>query len=157
MKTVIIGVGNPILSDDGVGIAVVRSLASDFEEGRDTELRECFSGGLRLMEAMVGFDRALVIDALLSPELPPGTITEVPLSSLVSTKNSSCSHDATLLQALEMGRSLGLALPKEIRLLGIVAQDATTFSETLSPSVAAALGQARERVLRLLAEKGEIR
>jgi len=111
------------------------------------DVLEICVGGLRLMEAMVGYERAVLIDALLAPELAPGTIREFPADDLACTKNACCSHDTSFGKALEMGRTLGLALPGEIRVIGIVAGDVETFGETLTGAVAAAVPTATAAVL----------
>ena len=68
MKTLIVGLGNPILTDDGVGVkvayAVEEALSPNIPE--NLTVTEASVGGLRLMELMVGYDRVILIDAIMS-------------------------------------------------------------------------------------------
>jgi hydrogenase maturation protease len=153
VKTVVIGLGNPIVSDDAVGIRVAREVQAGMEDRLDVEFREMYSGGLRLMEIMQGFDRAIVIDAMNLPQLPPGTIREFFPGTPLQGKNLFCTHDTSLEIALETGRALGLALPQELIILGIQAQDLENFSEVLTDRVEQAVPEAVARVKKYLGLK----
>ncbi len=72
VKTLVIGVGNPIMGDDRVGIEVARRLRGELEERSDIEVREIAAGGLPLVEEFVGYDKVIVIDALVGAE--PGEV-----------------------------------------------------------------------------------
>ncbi len=156
MKTLVIGLGNPILTDDGVGVkvayAVRDALASDGQD--DVTVTEASVGGLRLMEMMVGYDRVILIDAIQTPGGRPGAIHRLTLddvASAVPTQHSASTHDMNLPTALEMGRRLGLALPETIEIFAIEAKDVVTFGDTCTPTVAAAIPIVTEMVLQTLA------
>lgn len=139
MKSIIIGMGNPLLMDDGVGIQVVREVGAALGERDDVELCELGTGGIRLMEAMAGFDRAWVVDAMVTGRVAPGTIRPFALSEFVTTKNTFSTHDTDLATALEMGRMAGIKLPEEVRIWGVEAQETDLFGEVLTEPVAAAV------------------
>ncbi len=148
-KTLVLGLGNPILGDDGVGLRVAAALRRlSLPEGVVVE--EDYWGGLRLMERMIGFQRAVIIDAIQSGA-PPGTIHLLQPGAL-PTQRSASAHDVNLLTALEVGRAAGATLPEneDIHLVAIEAADVLSFSEDLSPAVEAALPQAVQTVLNLL-------
>jgi hydrogenase maturation protease len=151
MATVIIGVGNPVLTDDGVGLRIARELEMRLS-GRDgvTVLARC-AGGLRLMEAMAGYGRAVVIDAIESGAAP-GSIHELDLEELPRTRNLHSSHDGSLVAALELGRTAGLRIPDEIRVWAVQAGDLETFGESLTEAVERAVPRVVEAVLRSLPE-----
>ena len=139
MKTIIIGLGNPIVSDDSVGIKVSRELR-DRLNGRDgIDIAEAYAGGIRLMDVMVGYEKAIIVDAIVTGNSMPGTIHSLSISDLVSTRNIVSTHDTNLSTALEMGKMLGLPLPSEIDIWGIEAMDVETFSEELTEDVAKAV------------------
>lgn len=152
MKTIIIGLGNPILSDDSVGIKVAREIKERVKDGID--IIEAYAGGIRLMDELVGYDRAIIIDAAVTGKNGPGTIYSMPLSDLVSTRNIVCAHDMNLATAVEMGRMLGLQLPSEVSIWGIEASDVETFGEELTEDVAKAVPLAVERVIEELTNEG---
>lgn len=135
MRAIVIGVGNPLLGDDGVGIRVARELSGKLANHATVTVTELYTGGLRLMEAMVGFDRALVVDAMVTGACPPGTIRSFAPEELGATRNLRCAHDTSLPAALAMGRMLGLSLPEEIRVWGVEATCCEEFGEELTPPV----------------------
>lgn len=134
---VVIGLGSPYLTDDGVGPRVVRELARQGLAG--ARLVEAHAGGLLLVEELAGASRAVIVDALLDGRHRPGEVVVAGIDG--ATHNAACSHDCDLPQALSLGRAMGLALPDDeaVLLVGIVAGDVITFSETLSPAVEAAV------------------
>lgn len=147
MKSVIIGMGNPLLTDDGVGARVVRRLGENLRERDDVECLELCTGGIRLMEAMVGYDRAYVVDAMVTGRHAPGTIHPFSPEEFVTTKNTISTHDTDLMTALDMGRLLGMKLPDTVRIWGVEAREVEAFGEELSGAVAAAVPLVVEHIL----------
>ncbi len=135
MATAVIGLGNPILSDDGVGIRTLRLLKDLIPPSEDVVLKEAHVGGLSLMEELVGFDRAVIIDAMVTGTCRPGTIRALELTEFAGTRNLVSSHDTNLWMALRIGREVGLRLPGDVRVIGIEAAEAETFGEGLSEAV----------------------
>lgn len=150
MKTLVLGLGNPLLRDDAVGLLVAEQLRPLLADQTDIEVGVDYWGGLRLMERMVGFDRAIVIDAIRSGA-EPGRMQILSPGEL-PTQRSASAHDVNLLTALKLGRQAGAVLPADerITLLAIEAVDTTNFGEELTPEVAAAIPQAIETVLKML-------
>ena len=147
MKILVLGLGNPLVSDDSVGLRVAEKLKPLLAGRPDVEVSEDYWGGLRLMERMIGFDRAIVIDAM-QIGAPPGTVRAL-AADAISTQRSASAHDVNLPTALEFGRKAGASLPRNehILLVGIEAQDILTFSERLTPAVEAAIPTAVEIVI----------
>jgi hydrogenase maturation protease len=155
----VVGLGNPILGDDGVGWSVVGGVRdqlqsspvySEFNHLIETDFQAL--GGLSLMERLVGYQWAIVVDAITTKQAPPGTISTFSLAELprvVSTHLKSV-HDASFQDAMLVGRSLGAPLPEEVVIVGIEADAVYDFSEELSAPVAAAVPKAEQVVLDLL-------
>ncbi len=150
MKTLILGLGNPLVTDDSVGLRVASELKSLLESRGDVDVDEDYWGGLRLMERMAGYGRAVVIDAIQTGTAP-GTIHELTVDSL-PTQRSASAHDVNLPTALALGRQAGVELPADeaILLVGIEAEDILTFGEQCTPAVEAAIPAAVRRVLEAL-------
>jgi len=163
LKTLILGLGNPILGDDGVGWRIIEELRrhelADANDSRTPRLEEqavefdCAAlSGLSLMERIIGYKRVLLVDAVFIQNLPVG---EVVFSNLaenpcqVSGRLASA-HDTTLDTALAVGQQLGAQLPDEICIVGVSTKACFDFSETLSPSVAAAVPAAAQLALQWL-------
>jgi hydrogenase maturation protease len=149
--TVVVGVGNPLVTDDAVGVRVAREVRAALGDSRpDVEVTELFVGGMALMETIVGYDRAIVVDAMVTGDAP-GTIHHLPVEALAETRNSTCLHDTSFSTALDLARALDLPLPACIELWGVEAVDLCTFSESLTPAVAAAVPRLASSITAALA------
>lgn len=159
MKTLVIGLGNPILGDDGVGWKVAeevkRQLPSDGEgQGIRADV-ECLSlGGISLMEHLIGYQRAILVDAFALDE-PLGSILILKLEDLpnYSAFHTTSAHDTSLQNAIELGKSMGADLPDDVTVVGIATKRVHDFGEELSPPVAEAMPLAVKFVLDLLGQK----
>lgn len=151
-RTIVVGLGNPLLTDDSVGLRVVDRLKPVLAGRPGLELAEDYCGGLRLMERLIGYERAIIIDAQRS-NAPPGTV-RVLAADGPPTRYGDSVHDADLWTALEFGRRAGAALPApgDIRIVAIEAADVDTFGEQCTPEVAAGIPRAVEAVRSLLTE-----
>ena len=110
MKILVLGLGNPLVSDDSVGLRVAAELKSRLADRPEIDVGEDYWGGLRLMERLVGYERAVVIDAIRTGA-PPGTIHFLRPDAL-PTQRSASAHDVNLPTALALGRHAGLRLPE---------------------------------------------
>jgi hydrogenase maturation protease len=157
--------GNPILTDDGVGIHVARAVASRLslhpDRAEGVRFAEASVGGLRLLEVLAGYDRVILIDAIQSPDGLPGDICQLLPGRLVEvgaggrcsgTMHAGSTHDLSLQGALAWGRQTGMALPddEDIFIVAIEAQDVLTFGETCTPAVVGAILRAVDLVFGLL-------
>ncbi len=135
-RTLVLGMGNPILSDDGVGLRVVERLAEEpMPEG--VELQSSEVAGLRLLELVRGFTKVVIIDALKSGRRP-GEVQRLEGTAFKGGQRYGSAHSISLGQALELGRRLGYEMPAEVVVYAIEAEDVETFGEQLSPAVAEA-------------------
>jgi len=159
MKTLIVGLGNPILGDDGAGWKVaeeVERLLPSPSQREGSGMRvdvDCVSlGGLSLMERLIGYQRAIVIDAIGTGQHPIGTAYHFRLDDLYdpTSGHTTAAHDVSLMKAIEIGRSLGAPLPDRIDVVAIESPYVYDFSEELTPPVATAVPRAVELVMDLL-------
>ena len=141
---VVVGLGNQLLGDDGLGPEVVRVLAAR-GLGPDVELREAAAGGLRLLELLEGFTRAVLIDACESAD-PPGTIRVVPLEAAALGLPGACGHGIRLDEAIALGRALGVRLPSAVVCVSVAVGDTRTFRDGLSRDVAGAIPEVVRQV-----------
>lgn len=154
MRTLVIGLGNPLLSDDAVGLEVARELRRRLRDRREVIVDEDYSGGLRLMERMIGFDRGIVVDAICTGTRP-GTIHRLSADEL-PTQHSASAHDASLGTALRFGLRVGATLPApdQVVVIGIEAADVSTFDEECTPAVRAAIPRAVDFIVQELDPEG---
>jgi hydrogenase maturation protease len=158
----VVGLGNPVRGDDGIGWRVVEALDDRLgtqaatEPAVRPELDWLAVGGLTLMERLVGHERVVLVDAV-QEGVAPGTVTCRPFDELTSRRAADLdsTHDADLATALATARALGAPLPTEITVVGVEVRDAEAFSDVLSPAVEAAVPRAVELVLALLFPAGD--
>ena len=134
MKTLVLGMGNPILSDDGIGIHVARALEGRVNQ-QGVTVTETSMGGLNLLDLLVNFDRVIIIDAIQTVGGKVGQVYRLEPEVFNTTRHASSPHDVNFATALELGKKLGLALPRQIDIFAIEVADVTTFSEKCSPEV----------------------
>ena len=94
-RTLVIGLGNPLVSDDSVGLRVVERLRPLLADREGVDVVEDYWGGLRLMEQMIGYSRAVVIDATYTGAAP-GTIHHLSTDSIATQKSASAPSVASL-------------------------------------------------------------
>ncbi len=142
-KTLIIGLGNPILTDDGVGVKVAQELETliDLDAHPELTITEASAGGLRLMETLLGFDRVVLIDAfyLNRETTTPGKIHHLTLDDLRSvspTQHSTSAHDTSLVTALDAAEKMGYQIPQEFSIYAVEVENILDFSEIPTPAVA---------------------
>jgi hydrogenase maturation protease len=156
MKTIIIGLGNPILSDDGVGWKVIERVNASLDSRHPDIETDCVSiGGLSLMERMIGYQRAIVVDSMETGQSPAGSVRVFPLNTLTNPTagHSASAHDTSLLTALQTAETMSMHVPSSVTVVAIEARNVYDFSEELSPAVAEAVPLAAQAVLNLLKEE----
>lgn len=154
-RTVILGMGNPILSDDSVGVRLAELAAASLADRSEvTVVTECSVGGLNLLDYLEGYERAIVLDAMQTIGGQPGECYRFTANALDETINLNNVHDANFATALALGRTLGHPLPPshEIHVLAVEVAETTTFGTDLSPAVAAAWPRCRQTILRWVEE-----
>ncbi|MFC2019912.1 hydrogenase maturation protease [Chloroflexota bacterium] len=145
-KTLLIGLGNPILGDDGVGIYVVRAVRERYHDG-DLSIVEASLAGLDLLDMLDGYDRVIVVDAIQTTAGKAGKIFRLTPADFDAVGHSGSPHDIDFTTALKLGEKLGMSLPREIVFFGIEAWNVTTFSEECTPRVQEAIPAAVDMVI----------
>ncbi|MBM4450827.1 MAG: hydrogenase maturation protease [Chloroflexi bacterium] len=146
MKTLVLGIGNPILQDDGVGPRLIRELRS-LVTGADITLEDTSLSGVDLMEILAGFDRAIIIDAIKSGG-KPGQVYRLTLNDLgTEPRDAFSEHNMSLFQSIELGKKLKLHMPKDVVIIAVEAENVSDFGETLTPEVEKAIPVAIQRVI----------
>jgi hydrogenase maturation protease len=148
--TLVVGLGNPILGDDGVGWRVAEDVRARLDH-RDVDVLCLSLGGLALMENLAGYRRAVIVDAMTTGAAP-GSLHRITARGLdeLGVQHTASVHDLSLLAALAFGREMGLALPEDIRVVGVEARPEFDFGEALSEPVRNAVPLAVAAVMEAL-------
>jgi hydrogenase maturation protease len=144
LKILVLGIGNVILQDDGVGPAIVRELKRfDFPLGVFLETTNL--SGFPLLDLVTGCDTLIIVDAT-NGEKKPGEITWEPVETFQPHNGWVNHHTMDLFRVLDMGKQLGIEMPSNIKVLTIGARDVTSFGQVLTPEVAAAVPKAAAEI-----------
>jgi hydrogenase maturation protease len=133
-RILILGLGNPILSDDGIGLLLTKNLEGKFP---GVECASITLAGLELLDILVGYDHLFLIDAATGTGGEPGEVKEI--SDGKGALHLFTSHGVDFFEILRMGRDAGLQMPEPAAVFGIEIGNATDFGTALSPPLLAAL------------------
>jgi hydrogenase maturation protease len=150
MRTLLLGMGNAILTDDAVGVRLAGDLGRRLAGTPAlVVVPECSVGGLNLLDVVAGFERLVVVDSIHTAGGVPGTWYHLTGAALNGTVHLSNVHDANFATALELGRRLGLVIPRDedIDVFAVEVEDDLTFGERLSPRLEAAYPRLLEEIL----------
>jgi hydrogenase maturation protease len=147
MKTIVLGIGNLILGDDGVGIHVANELKNHINDPTIT-IDEAITGGMNLLDLILGYDKAIIIDAVKSDKGEHGTVKRIPIGDF-NTMHSCNPHDVSLMEAIQMAQKMGeTRIPKEIIIIGIMMKTIPCeFGEQLSIDIQKAVPDAIQLAL----------
>lgn len=147
----VIGLGSPIVSDDRVGLEIVKQIESMKLDSVET--RQEAIGGLDILPLIFGYRHVIIVDAIQSGSCPPGTVMLFDIKDFEHTVADSSAHGINLATAIALGRQLETErMPEEVRLVAIEAQDLLTVSEEMSAAVENAVPKAVSLILELISE-----
>jgi len=144
MKTLILGVGNSILTDDGVGIEIAHKLK---EENPELEVIETSEAGIALLELIAGYDRLIIIDSIRTEKGKPGELYKLGLEALKPAAKLSSSHGIDIATAYEIGQRLGYRMPEHVSIYAVEIRDNTTFGGECTGEVEARIPSIAEQII----------
>jgi len=117
--TVVLGLGNPLMGDEGIGVYLIERLAESAAEYPSVDFIDAGTGGLSVLHHIEGRRKAIMIDCAFM-EKPPGTIRRFTPEEVRSTKvlAHQSLHEADLMRIIAMARQLDQA-PEQIVIFGI--------------------------------------
>ncbi len=148
-KTLILGLGNTLLCDDGVGLYVAAKLREKINQPNITII-ETGVAGLSLLDLLVGYDKAIIVDAIQTEGGKIGQIYRLAPEAFNTAVRTASAHGIDFPTALEFGKKLGLHLPQQITIFAIEVSDITTFREECTPEVQKAIPKCVEMILKEL-------
>jgi len=154
-RTVVLGLGNPVLRDDGVGLAVATELKRLLAEApvRGVDVLASTRAGFELIDLLRGYTRAIIVDCIVLPDPQPGRVCRLTLDDVSGCARLVNAHEMSVGTAFHLAEQLGIPMPEQVDILAIEGGDTTTISEEMTPAVQATVAPlAREIYERLQRE-----
>lgn len=149
--TLVLGLGNILLRDEGVGVRVVQA-AEQRTRPPGVELFDGATAGLDLLDVLAHREKVIVIDAI-DGACAPGTVLRLRADDLVSDHRESISlHEIGFLETLTIARQLGIA-PKEVIIIGVQPHEVSCGLD-LSPEMARRVPKIIELIWQELEQDG---
>ena len=143
--TLILGLGNDLLGDDGVGLKAARRVAGQC--GDTADLAETCVATIDLLPILSGYRHVVVLDAFLSDDLPPGSTIQARPDDLPKGFGFRSFHTLSFREMLRLGVEFDLPMPDDISIHGLVVKEPYTFGERFTEEVEEAWRGGRGRVL----------
>ena len=141
MKILVLGLGNDLFGDDGVGPEVVRKLEENGAAPRvscgadvGVDYVACSLSGLALLDVVVGYDALVIVDTILRPDPVVGRTRILDMPDIRDVPGPS-PHYISVPQTLALGRSLGLKVPERVKVVAIEAKNLHCLGEGLSEAM----------------------
>lgn len=155
MKTLVLGIGNPILGDDGIGFHIAQELAKEIKD-ENIEVKDTSVNGLNLLELITGYDKLIVIDAIMTEDEKVGEIYKLKPENI---GEPACSitllHHLNLNTMIEIGKKLfPKEMPEEVIVFAIGTQQVTKVTEEMTGKVKEAIPKIVGLVLEEISSTG---
>jgi hydrogenase maturation protease len=148
-KILVLGIGNDILRDDGIGPRLVKDLRNMDHPG-NLRFETCAMGGLEVLELIRDYHTVLIIDAIKTENGEPGEVYYFKPSDFRETLHLSNLHDVNFITAIELGRRIKLNIPENIHIVAVEILEDMEFGRTLSPELEIKYPEILEEVCRQL-------
>jgi hydrogenase maturation protease len=133
MKTLILGIGNPIVTDDSVGLRIAQQIK---ERKPELEVTEACSGALGLLDVVAGYDKLIIIDSLKTEGGKPGELYKLGMEDIPPASDLITSHGVDIASAFKLGKGLGYKMPQSVTIYAVEVKDNTTVGEECTREIA---------------------
>lgn len=134
------------MTDDSAGLRVIQALQGRLSN-LDISINETGLAGLNLLDYLVGYDKAIIVDAIQTPQGKPGSIYRLTPEEFDTSCHTTSTHDIGVIVAIELGNKLGLDMPRQILIVAIEAGDVSTLSEICTHEVEKAIPQVVDMII----------
>jgi hydrogenase maturation protease len=150
-RGILVGLGNPLMSDDAVGLAIARAV---HERVSGFDLEFSTSGGLDVVDRIVDREFAVIIDSMVTGEHSPGTAVRLSFGDGMPTLRASGTHGVGLSEAIDLARASGAAVPSRIVVYGIEVADPHSLGDSVSAAISSKIGTIADEIARDLGTLG---
>src|SRR5271157_5732080 len=150
-KILILGMGNDILTDDGIGIKITKVLEKKFPF--PNIIYDTLSlGGLEIIEYIRDFKMVILIDAIKTLNGIPGTVYQFVPEDFKETSHLSNIHDISFLTSLKLAKKLDIPTPEKVHIIAIEIVEDMVFSNDFTPQVQARYPEILEKISEIVKE-----
>lgn len=140
-RSVVLGLGNPVLGDDRVGLAVAERVETLLRDAGllHVDVVTSFRGGFELLDLLHGYEHAFVVDCVIGRGALPGSVHRLRLMDVAGSARLVNAHEIDLFQVFQLAAHLGIPMPWELTIYAIESDDASLLTEVMSDAVRAAV------------------
>jgi len=153
MKTLVLGMGNTLLSDDGIGIIIKRYLEHRFDDEPEIDFVETSWGGFRIIDILSGYDYAVIVDSIKTANKPQGYIHCLNVNDFLPTLRLTSYHDINFATAIKLAETLNVKVPADIDIFAVEVENNYTISEHIDPLLWKSIVKCSEKIIRHLVSK----
>ena len=143
-KTLILGLGNTILCDDGVGIRIAQEIK---RRCKNIDIIEASAAGFRVIDEIIGYEKLILIDSIKTECIKPGTLHKYSFNEFNKTKHHSQPHDISFIEAFEIIKQHGDKVPSIVEIYAVEVSDTTTLSEKCTIEVENAIPLIAKKII----------
>ena len=133
-KILVLGIGNEVLKDDGIGPKLVKKL-QNFLPSNNIDYVTSLVGGMESIEIMKDYDEAIIIDGIITEDGVPGTVYDMTYPFNLNTLHLSNAHDISFDMSVKLARRLNIPFPKKIKIIAIEILEDREFGENLTAAL----------------------
>ena len=149
----LLGMGNDILRDDGIGLYVVREAARLIPPSWPLTVKETTLSGLNLLELVDGYSDLYLADAIHAPDFSPGSLVDFTADSQTGLSlRLSFLHDADIFTVMAFGRRVGYDMPRLREIFAIAVSDPWTLDERCSADLERQIPSLAHRILQTIGQ-----
>ena len=127
-KTLVLGIGNPLFGDDGVGIEIARRI-DERSVGSAVDVVEASASGIELLDIVSGYERLIVVDSIITREGRIGKLHRLRRDDFTDAIRAAPKHQMNLFTTLEFGRNLNIDMPDETVIYAVEIEEALEMKE----------------------------
>ncbi|MBA4407830.1 MAG: hydrogenase maturation protease [Bacteroidota bacterium] len=148
-NTLIIGIGNDILTDDGVGPRLCDFLKEEFKN-TSVNFEKLNVGGLEVLEFIQGYQTVIFIDAIKTHDGRVGDVYLFTPGDFRETLHLSNLHDTSFLTALKLGGLIGFKIPERMYIIAVEIKEDMVFSEHFTDDLACKYKEIKNEVVAII-------
>lgn len=144
VSTLVLGIGNPILSDDAVGIKIAQRLEA---KKPNISVEQTNEAAIALLDLITGYDKLIIIDSIKTKGGKSGELYKLTLDDIKPNKDFTSSHGMDIATSFEVGKSLGFQMPETVSIYAVEVKDNENFSEQCTPEVSKKIPSMVEQII----------